>query len=365
MSYGFAYITNNFTNFSVQAEFQFPTNAYGGGLGGRLNTTSGAHYAAWIYPENSAGGPNVMKLLRFDSYSSFAVLQQTSLSAVGTNAHTLKLEFSGSLINVYFDSSKLISATDSTYGSGSISLDMWTHDTTYQMTVDNVVVSALPLVANNDSYSVASGSVLTVAAPGVLGNDAGGNGPLSAVLVSGTGNGTLSLNSNGGFTYTPTNSLGGTDTFTYRATDGQSNSTPATVTISVISSLYSDEFNRTTLSPWIASRATGGHKRRAARRPERAKQLRGGLPAEQLDELCGASQRPAPGRGLRAGIDACLDTATGARYAAWIYPEGSGGGANTLKLIKFQTYTSFAYNGIPDAVMQSVSLGAVGTGLIR
>jgi len=42
----------------------------------------------------------------------------------------------------------VISATDSTYTSGSISLDMWTHDTAYQMTVDNVVVSALPLVAN-------------------------------------------------------------------------------------------------------------------------------------------------------------------------------------------------------------------------
>jgi len=78
MSYAL-HTSQQLTNCSVQAEFQFSINAYGGGLGGRLNTTSGAHYA-WIYPENSAGGSNVLKLLRFDSYSSFVLLQQTSLA---------------------------------------------------------------------------------------------------------------------------------------------------------------------------------------------------------------------------------------------------------------------------------------------
>ena len=143
-SYGFAFITNLFADFSAQAQFQFPVGAYGGGLGGRLNPATGSHYALWIYPENSAGGSKELKLLRFDSYSSFVVLQTANLAAVGTNFHTATLEFSGSLINAYFDTNLLLSATDATYPSGSISLDFWTAATGYQMTVSNVAVYALP-----------------------------------------------------------------------------------------------------------------------------------------------------------------------------------------------------------------------------
>src|SRR5215510_12778525 len=53
LSYANAYITNNWTNYLVQGRFRFQANAFGGGLGGRLTPGSGAHYAAWIYPENS------------------------------------------------------------------------------------------------------------------------------------------------------------------------------------------------------------------------------------------------------------------------------------------------------------------------
>src|SRR2546423_15465937 len=47
-SYANANITNNWTNYTIQARFRFQSNAFGGGLGGRLDTNSGAHYAAWI-----------------------------------------------------------------------------------------------------------------------------------------------------------------------------------------------------------------------------------------------------------------------------------------------------------------------------
>ncbi len=106
-SYGFTFVTNTFTNFSVQARLQFPVGAYGGGLGGRLNPATGTRYAVWVYPENSLGGSNVLKLLKFSNFSSFSVLQQTNLAAVGTSFHTVKLEFaSASQVNVYFDSTK-------------------------------------------------------------------------------------------------------------------------------------------------------------------------------------------------------------------------------------------------------------------
>ena len=43
-SYGDLYITNSWDDYSVQAQFQFPVGAFGGGLGGRLNPATGAHY---------------------------------------------------------------------------------------------------------------------------------------------------------------------------------------------------------------------------------------------------------------------------------------------------------------------------------
>ena len=70
---------------------------------------------------------------------------------------------------------------------------------------------------------------------GVLGNDSDPNGdPLTAVLVSGPSNAaSFTLNADGTFTYTPTANFAGTDTFTYRANDGTSNSNLATVTLTV------------------------------------------------------------------------------------------------------------------------------------
>ena len=45
--------------------------------------------------------------------------------------------------------------------------------------------------------------------------------------------GTLTLNANGSFTYTPAPNFNGADSFTYRANDGTVNSNLATVTINV------------------------------------------------------------------------------------------------------------------------------------
>ncbi len=57
--------------------------------------------------------------------------------------------------------------------------------------------------------------------------------PLTAVLVDDATNGTLSLNTDGSFTYAPDANYFGTDTFTYVANDGTENSNEATVTITV------------------------------------------------------------------------------------------------------------------------------------
>ena len=57
--------------------------------------------------------------------------------------------------------------------------------------------------------------------------------PLTAVLATGPANGTLSLNAHGSLTYTPSATFVGTDSFTYRANDGTTNSATATVSITV------------------------------------------------------------------------------------------------------------------------------------
>ena len=76
-------------------------------------------------------------------------------------------------------------------------------------------------VAINDSYTTTQGTALNVLAPGVLTNDTDVNGQaLIALLVTNVSQGTLSLNTNGSFTYTPNSNYFGSDSFTYRASDG-------------------------------------------------------------------------------------------------------------------------------------------------
>jgi hypothetical protein len=90
--------------------------------------------------------------------------------------------------------------------------------------------------ASNDTYAAQSGVLLTVAAPGVLSNDTDPNGgPLNAVLVSGTTNGTLTLNPDGSFSYIPNAGFTGSDSFSYQASNGALQSNPATVALTVAS----------------------------------------------------------------------------------------------------------------------------------
>ncbi|MCL4874213.1 tandem-95 repeat protein [bacterium] len=86
--------------------------------------------------------------------------------------------------------------------------------------------------AIDDTYSTLEDTPLQVAAPGVLGNDSG-EGDLTAQLASGPSNGSLTLNSDGSFLYSPVTGYYGTDTFTYRAVSEGVESDSATVSITV------------------------------------------------------------------------------------------------------------------------------------
>ncbi len=91
-----------------------------------------------------------------------------------------------------------------------------------------------PPSAAAEAYTVQSGNTLTVAAPGVLANDADiDGGTLVAQLVSGPANGLLTLNANGSLTYTPIVSYSGADAFSYRASDGLTTSPAVTVGLTI------------------------------------------------------------------------------------------------------------------------------------
>jgi parallel beta-helix repeat protein/VCBS repeat-containing protein len=89
-------------------------------------------------------------------------------------------------------------------------------------------------VAVADTYNVAEDGVLTVAAPGVLSNDTYFYPALlTAIKVSDPTHGTLTLNADGSFIYTPTANYNGLDSFTYKANGRSVDSNTVTVTITV------------------------------------------------------------------------------------------------------------------------------------
>lgn len=90
-------------------------------------------------------------------------------------------------------------------------------------------------IATVDSYTATEDEPLSVSAEdGVLVNDTDLEGdPLTATLVTSTTRGSVSLNPDGSFTYTPEANFNGTDSFTYSASDGTLSSEPVTVTITV------------------------------------------------------------------------------------------------------------------------------------
>ena len=105
--------------------------------------------------------------------------------------------------------------------------------------LDNVVL-ALPApntapVAGNDLYSVSEDTNGSAnAALGVLQNDSDADGdPLTVSLVSDVSNGTLTLNSDGSFSYRGNADFNGTDSFTYEVSDGRGGTDQATAQITV------------------------------------------------------------------------------------------------------------------------------------
>src|SRR5208282_2551125 len=239
--------------------------------------------------------------------------------------------------------------------------------------VSNTVIGYLiPPSAQDDVFTGQQGTALVVSAPGVLANDTAGSGggSLTATLVSGPANGSLTLNADGSFTYTPAGNFTGADGFTYQAISGSLTSSVATVVIMITTpgELVYDTFTRPTntedIFPWIQELGAWSITNNA---------LVGTSPLNSYGYAyydnnsswnnfsVQAQIQFSSTSGLGGGIGGRLNPVTGAHYAAWIYPEGSLGSSAVLKLIKFQSWTIFGYNNVSGATMAVVNLPSVGT----
>ncbi len=100
------------------------------------------------------------------------------------------------------------------------------------VTIDVSSVNDGP-VAADDAYTTTEDVSLVVAAPGVLANDIDPDAdPLTAMLSVPPTHGTVTLNADGSFTYTPDLNYDGADAFTYAASDGELTDT-ATVSLTL------------------------------------------------------------------------------------------------------------------------------------
>ncbi len=149
-------------------------------------------------------------------------------AAVGLPTHgTLTLNANGSFVY-----------TPTANYTGSDSFTYWANDGTTNSNVATVSITINAVndapVAVNDSYTTTEDVALSIVAPGVLSNDTDVDGnPLTAALVGDVTHGTLTLNANGSFVYTPTANYNGSDSFTYRANDGTTNSNIAIVSLTI------------------------------------------------------------------------------------------------------------------------------------
>lgn len=143
-TYGRLCLVTNWTDYAVQAQIMFGPNGYGGGLGGRLNPTTGEHYAAWIYPRYDAGAGKLLRLVRFTNWTTWTLLAQTNVDLPEGSTHTLQLSFSGAEITAHFDGEEVAHATDHTLTSGGISAEMWTDWNSYVFHLDSLAVTTGP-----------------------------------------------------------------------------------------------------------------------------------------------------------------------------------------------------------------------------
>jgi hypothetical protein len=114
---------SSWANYTVQASIKLASLAnYPGGIRGRVNAVTGGSYAVWLYPNSSL--IRLYSTQTWDIDSGYTQLGQAVLALDATNSHTVALSMQGTTLQVLYDGNVVITATDSTYASGMIALDV-------------------------------------------------------------------------------------------------------------------------------------------------------------------------------------------------------------------------------------------------
>jgi VCBS repeat-containing protein len=214
-----------------------------GNVGGLWNDAGNGNQIAFVeekgapgavfanFTEDTATTITATTLLANDSDADSLNLSITAVGA--TSAHGGSVSLANNLIS-YTPAANFNGADSFTYTVSDGSL------TSSAAASFNVAAVNDAPVANNDSYVTDKNTTLTVAAAqGVLANDTdidSAAASLTAALVGANGgalHGTVTLNSNGSFTYAPASNYTGTDSFAYRTSDGSANSSNATVNLTI------------------------------------------------------------------------------------------------------------------------------------
>ena len=183
--------------------------------------------------ENSAIGTVVGMILATDvdanTTLAYAVTGGTGQAAFAVNPATGEITVANQAL-LDFEATPSVTLNITVSDSGAPQLS-----DTAVITINLTNVNEAPTAGNDGPFVVTRGTTLTVSAPGVLANDTDVDSPtLTAILVSGPTNGTLTLNPDGSFSYTNNGSATTSDSFTYKANDGLLDSNSATVSFTVV-----------------------------------------------------------------------------------------------------------------------------------
>jgi N-acetylneuraminic acid mutarotase len=124
------------------------------------------------------------------------------------------------------------------------------------VTLVNIDVTPVndPPVAAVDSFFTPVDTPLSAPAPGVLGNDSDADGDsLTATPVGSPQHGTVDLDPDGSFVFTPDTGYSGADAFTYRASDGPTQSAETVVSLTIGSRIFEDDFESGNTTAWSTS----------------------------------------------------------------------------------------------------------------
>lgn len=115
--------SQSWADYSFSADFKLgTTNNYPGGIRARLNTTTGAGYGVWFYPASGLIRLFAIGQWNIDS-GALSLVAQAPLS-FDTNTHNIRIDVQGSSICVFYDGRQVIQATDTSFPSGAIALDV-------------------------------------------------------------------------------------------------------------------------------------------------------------------------------------------------------------------------------------------------